>query len=127
SARSTRRSLTSRGTTGCGSRRVKKSSARIWRRKRRSDFLQEPHRQGRRAGAAEQGPHSWGCDRKGAHWHAVIPARLARLRGRTYAHGRRHCFALRVPPADEKNSLTAKAAMPAEEEKSLTAKAAIPA
>ena len=35
---------------------------------------------------------------------------LGPLRGRTYAHGRRHCSALRVPPAKEKKSLTAKAA-----------------
>ena len=38
---------------------------------------------------------------------------LGPLRGRTYAHGRRHCSALRVPPAKEEKSLTAKAAVDA--------------
>ena len=43
-------------------------------------------------------------------WARGDTGALAPLRGRTYAHGRRHCSALRVPPAKEKKSLTAKAA-----------------
>jgi hypothetical protein len=60
-------------------------------------YGQGGERGSRRAAAWSRGPDFRGCDRGGVHEGRGKCGALGPLRGRTYAHGRRHCSALRGP------------------------------